>query len=102
MSADEHLDAPPHPCIGSLTRTYLFDGSILHCDSLRMVQAVEAGVIYGMTAGSGIVLMERTPLRLRRQSKRLHGLQIWVARSKQLETLIPACLHIAAAAILSW
>jgi redox-sensitive bicupin YhaK (pirin superfamily) len=49
----------PHPHIGIATITYLFEGEILHRDSLGVVQAIEPGAINLMTAGRGIVHSER-------------------------------------------
>lgn len=102
LSAEENLDVPPHPHIGLSTLTYLLEGSIMHRDSMGTVQEIEAGAVNWMTAGSGIVHSERTPERLRQQSKRLHGLQIWVALPKHLEEMAPSFTHISADAIPSW
>jgi redox-sensitive bicupin YhaK (pirin superfamily) len=55
------MDVRPHPHIGLATVTYLFEGAILHRDSLGSVQLIEPGAINWMTAGRGIVHSERTP-----------------------------------------
>jgi redox-sensitive bicupin YhaK (pirin superfamily) len=73
------LDVRPHPHIGLATVTYLFDGEIVHRDSLGSHQAIRPGDINWMTAGRGIVHSERTPQELRHAGSRLHGLQLWVA-----------------------
>src|SRR6195952_4789301 len=52
------LDVRPHPHIGLATVTYLFDGEILHRDSLGSVQPIRAGELNWMTAGRGIVHSE--------------------------------------------
>ena len=54
-------DVRPHPHIGLATVTYLFEGAIMHRDSLGTEQRIEPGAINWMTAGSGIVHSERTP-----------------------------------------
>ena len=61
---DNH-DVRPHPHIGLATVTYLFEGAMLHRDSLGSVQRIEPGAINWMTAGRGIVHSERTPPDLR-------------------------------------
>ncbi len=75
---DNH-DVRPHPHIGLATVTYLFEGAMLHRDSLGSEQRIEPGAINWMTAGSGIVHSERTPPDLKNVERRIHGLQLWVA-----------------------
>ena len=75
---DRH-DVRPHPHIGLATVTYLFEGAMMHRDSLGVVQRIEPGAINWMTAGRGIVHSERKPDDLRATSYRSHGLQLWVA-----------------------
>lgn len=65
------LDVRPHPHIGLATVTYLFDGAILHRDSLGMVQRIEPGALNWMTAGQGAVHSERTPSEVRTRPGRL-------------------------------
>ena len=45
----------PHPHIGLATITYLFEGEILHRDSLGYRQLIQAGAVNLMTAGRAIV-----------------------------------------------
>ena len=61
FEAGRGLDVRPHPHIGLATVTYLFDGEILHRDSLGTVAAIRPGEVNWMTAGRGIVHSERTP-----------------------------------------
>jgi redox-sensitive bicupin YhaK (pirin superfamily) len=72
------LDVRPHPHIGLATVTYLFDGEIVHRDSLGSHQPIRPGDVNWMTAGRGIVHSERTGPELRRTGSRTHGLQLWV------------------------
>jgi redox-sensitive bicupin YhaK (pirin superfamily) len=72
---DNH-DVRPHPHIGLSTVTYLFEGAMLHRDSLGTVQRIEPGAINWMTAGRGIVHSERTPDDLRNVARVSHGLQL--------------------------
>jgi redox-sensitive bicupin YhaK (pirin superfamily) len=87
------IDVRPHPHINLATVTYLFEGEILHRDSLGSAQAIRPGAINWMTAGRGIVHSERTPPELRAASHRLHGLQIWVALPRASEEQEPAFHH---------
>lgn len=98
----ESLDVPPHPHIGLSTLTYLFEGSVMHKDSLGTEMEIQPGAVNWMTAGKGIVHSERTPEYLRASDKQLHGLQIWVALPKNLEEMEPSFTHIGAEEIPSW
>jgi hypothetical protein len=80
-----NIDVRPHPHIGLATVTYLFEGSLVHRDSLGSVQCIEPGAINWMSAGRGIVHSERTPAELRTQPHRVHGLQLWVGLPQALE-----------------
>jgi redox-sensitive bicupin YhaK (pirin superfamily) len=89
----------PHPHIGLATLTYLFDGTILHRDSLGHVQPIEPGAVNWMTAGRGIVHSERTPPKMLATGSKLHGLQIWLALPLELEEMDPNFAHYPAADI---
>lgn len=97
-----HFDVLPHPHIGLATLTYLFEGEIMHRDSLGSVQQIKPGAVNWMTAGSGVVHSERTPEELRKVAHILHGLQIWVALPKDLEEIPPSFVHIDADALPVW
>ncbi len=85
---DDH-DVRPHPHIGLATVTYLFDGAMLHRDSLGSIQRIEPGAINWMTAGRGIVHSERTPPDLRGKARPVHGLQLWAALPAAHEECAP-------------
>jgi redox-sensitive bicupin YhaK (pirin superfamily) len=102
MREYENLDVPPHPHIGLSTLTYLFEGSIMHKDSLGTEMEIKPGQINWMTAGKGIVHSERTPEYLRSFDKMLHGLQIWVALPKELEEMEPSFFHVPENQIPEW
>ncbi|PYS94431.1 MAG: hypothetical protein DMF50_12520 [Acidobacteria bacterium] len=89
----EGIDVPPHPHIGLATVTYLFEGELLHRDSLGSQQLIRPGDINWMTAGRGIVHSERTTPERRRQGSRLHALQLWVALPMALEESEPSFVH---------
>lgn len=87
------MDIRPHPHIGLATVTYLFEGEILHRDSLGSHQAIRPGDINWMTAGRGIVHSERTSPELRKSGSRTHGLQLWVALPLADEETAPEFHH---------
>ncbi|GAL87243.1 pirin-like protein [Sporocytophaga myxococcoides] len=102
MSETENIDVPPHPHIGLSTLTYLFEGSIMHRDSLGVEMEIKPGAVNWMTAGKGIVHSERTPEYLRGSDKVLHGLQIWVALPKAHEKDEPSFVHVEESGIPEW
>lgn len=79
------MDIRQHPHIGLSTLTYLFEGELLHKDSLGSSQRVKPGEVSWMTAGAAIAHVERTPAELLEKGSRLHGLQIWLASPKDAE-----------------
>lgn len=87
------LDVRPHPHIGLSTVTYLFEGEILHRDSLGSAQPIRPGDVNWMTAGRGIAHSERTDAALRLRSNKLFGIQSWVALPKPQEEATPAFVH---------
>lgn len=90
---NDHMDVRPHPHIGLATLTYLFDGSILHRDSLGYVQEIVPGEVNWMTAGKGISHSERETDRAREIKRTIHGLQFWVALPVEKEDLDPSFHH---------
>ncbi|CAN5629153.1 pirin family protein [soil metagenome] len=95
----EQHDVRPHPHIGLATVTYLFEGAMMHRDSLGSVQEIQPGAINWMTAGRGIVHSERKPERLFEQTFTNHGLQLWAALPQAFEEVEPSFAHTPAAAI---
>jgi len=95
MPAGEGIDVRPHPHIGLSTLTYLFDGEIMHRDSLGVVQAIRPGAANWMTAGRGIVHSERSGEAERAREARLHGMQSWIALPLDHEETAPGFSHYA-------
>ncbi|MCB1166025.1 MAG: pirin family protein [Leptospiraceae bacterium] len=93
MPAGQSMDVLPHPHIGLATVTYLFEGEIVHRDSLGSQQAIRPGAINWMVAGKGIVHSERTDPEIKKTGQTIHGIQLWVALPKELEDCDPAFLH---------
>ena len=97
--AGQGLDVRPHPHIGLATVTYLFEGEILHRDSLGSRQPIVPGDVNWMTAGGGIAHSERTDPAQRNHANRLFGIQSWVALPKDTEETAPAFAHHPAASL---
>jgi redox-sensitive bicupin YhaK (pirin superfamily) len=87
------LDVAPHPHIGLATVTYLFEGELLHRDSLGTVQLIRPGEVNWMTAGNGIAHSERTPPEMRQGGSALFGIQSWVALPTRYEETAPGFAH---------
>ncbi|MFD2643521.1 pirin family protein [Pseudomonas japonica] len=84
-AAGHGMDIRQHPHIGLSTLTYLFEGELLHKDSLGSEQRVGPGEVSWMTAGAAVAHVERTPADLLQRGSRLHGLQVWLASPKEHE-----------------
>ena len=93
FGAGAGIDVRPHPHIGLATVTYLFDGEIVHRDSLGSAMPIRPGAVNWMTAGRGIVHSERTAPDHRDGSEPLHGLQLWVALPMKNEESAPGFAH---------
>jgi redox-sensitive bicupin YhaK (pirin superfamily) len=89
----ENHDVRPHPHIGLATVTYLFEGAMMHRDSLGSVQRIEPGAINWMSAGRGIVHSERKPDDLKARAFVNHGLQLWVGLPEAKEEAEPSFVH---------
>jgi redox-sensitive bicupin YhaK (pirin superfamily) len=90
------MDVRPHPHIGLATLTYLYEGEIMHRDSVGSEQAIRPGEVNWMVAGRGITHSERFE-RARREGGRMDGIQAWIALPADQEETDPAFFHHAAA-----
>jgi redox-sensitive bicupin YhaK (pirin superfamily) len=99
LTAGKGIDVRPHPHIGLATVTYLFDGMIVHRDSLGSLQPIEPGDVNWMTAGRGIVHSERSDSERRQLEEKLFGIQTWVALPRQHEETAPDFAHYEAATL---
>ena len=86
------VDVRPHPHIGLSTVTYLFEGEIMHRDSVGSEQPIRPGEVNWMTAGRGITHSERFE-RARIDGGPMHGIQAWVALPEADEEGDPAFDH---------
>ncbi len=93
LAAGHGLDVRPHPHLHLATVTYLFEGAILHRDSVGSEQIIRPGAINWMTAGRGIVHSERSPAEARSAGAHVHGLQLWVALPQAHEDVEPSFSH---------
>ncbi|HUZ73247.1 MAG TPA: pirin family protein [Stellaceae bacterium] len=85
-------DVRPHPHIGLSTLTYLFEGEIMHRDSVGSEQAIRPGEVNWMTAGRGITHSERFE-KARAVGDCIHAIQSWVALPDADEECAPAFAH---------
>lgn len=99
MAPGHGMDVISHPHINLATVTYLFDGEIVHRDSIGSVQTITPGAINLMMAGSGIVHSERTSPETRAAGHTAHGLQLWIALPEEKEEDAPAFYHYPAPAL---
>src|SRR5271156_6780881 len=96
---ENNFGVRPHPHIGLATVTYLFEGAIMHRDSVGSVQKITPGDVNWMTAGGGIVHSERTPDAERAAGQNMHGIQTWVALPVAEEECAPSFEHHPAATL---
>jgi redox-sensitive bicupin YhaK (pirin superfamily) len=99
---ENNFDVRPHPHIGLATVTYLFEGALVHRDSMGYAQRIEPGAVNWMTAGRGVVHSERRPNELRDKVHTIHGLQLWAALPAKDEEVSPAFFHTPAERIPIW
>jgi redox-sensitive bicupin YhaK (pirin superfamily) len=91
--SSEKFDVRPHPHIGLATVTYLYEGTIVHRDSVGNEQAISPGDVNWMTAGKGIAHSERSRPETHGHKVKSHGIQTWVALPKRHEEAAPGFSH---------
>ena len=74
----EPKGTPWHPHRGFETVTYMIDGTFQHQDSIGGGGLITNGSTQWMTAGSGILHIERPPDQLIATGGLFHGIQLWV------------------------
>ena len=92
------VDVRPHPHIGLSTVTYLFEGEIMHRDSVGSEQPVRPGEVNWMVAGRGITHSERFE-KARSEGGPMHGIQAWVALPRDDEETAPSFANYAGDAL---
>ena len=76
VSAGPGMQVPPHPHTGLQTASWLFEGLVLHRDSIGSEQLIRPAELNLMTSGRGIAHSEESPAS---RPARLHGVQLWIA-----------------------
>jgi redox-sensitive bicupin YhaK (pirin superfamily) len=99
LEPDHGMDVRPHPHIGLATVTYLFEGEIVHKDTLGSDEAIRPGAVNWMVAGRGVAHSERTGPEARKHGSRVHGIQSWVALPLDHEQTVPDFRHVDARSI---
>lgn len=99
FAAGSGVNVRPHPHINLATVTYMFEGEILHRDSLGNYATISPGDLNLMVAGKGIVHSERERPEINSIEHRLHGLQLWLALPEKDEEIDPAFYHYPASSI---
>lgn len=90
VAQGEGMRVGPHPHCGLQTVTWLYEGEILHRDSLGSLQLIRPGQLNLMTSGHGISHSEESPLP---RASALHGLQFWIALPDEARDTAPAFAH---------
>jgi redox-sensitive bicupin YhaK (pirin superfamily) len=93
LEPGQGMDVRPHPHINLATVTYLFEGEIVHRDSVGSEQVITPGAVNWMTAGKGIVHSERSASEQREKGPKVHGIQSWVALPREHEEREPTFRH---------
>ncbi len=95
----EPKGTPWHPHRGFETVTYMIDGIFVHQDSIGGGGVIENGATQWMTAGAGILHIERPPEALVASGGLFHGIQLWVNLPSRLKMAPPRYQDIVAPAV---
>ena len=95
----EPKGTPWHPHRGFETVTYMMEGTFLHQDSIGGGGVIENGATQWMTAGAGILHIERPPDALIDSGGLFHGIQLWVNLPAKLKMTAPRYQDIGAQAV---
>ncbi|MDE3007898.1 MAG: pirin family protein [Acidobacteriota bacterium] len=95
----EPKGTPWHPHRGFETVTYMMEGTFLHQDSIGGGGVIENGATQWMTAGAGILHIERPPDALIDSGGLFHGIQLWVNLPAKLKMTTPRYQDIGAQAV---
>ncbi len=85
----EPKGTPWHPHRGFETVTYMMEGTFLHQDSIGGGGVIQDGATQWMTAGAGILHIERPPDALIDSGGLFHGIQLWVNLPAKLKMTAP-------------
>jgi redox-sensitive bicupin YhaK (pirin superfamily) len=104
MGAVEYAPGEPkgtswHPHRGFETVTYIIDGAFEHQDSTGGGGLIADGATQWMTAGSGLLHIEKPPEALVMSGGLFHGVQLWVNLPASLKMTAPRYQDIGAAQV---
>ena len=85
----EPKGTPWHPHRGFETVTYMIEGTFLHQDSIGGGGIIQNGATQWMTAGAGILHIERPPDSLIDTGGLFHGIQLWVNLPSKKKMISP-------------
>lgn len=85
----EPKGTPWHPHRGFETVTYMIDGAMEHSDSIGGGGLIKDGSTQWMTAGDGILHIEKPPESLVQSGGMFHGVQLWVNLPRELKRTKP-------------
>src|SRR5665213_1362020 len=86
---NDGLPFGPHPHRGFETVTFMLQGELAHRDSAGHDSVIHAGAVQWMTAGSGLIHEEISPLNFKRDGGPLEILQLWVNLPARLKMTPP-------------
>lgn len=89
----------PHPHRGFETVTFILEGELAHNDSGGGESVIEAGGVQWMTAGSGLIHAELSPVDFKRDGGPIEILQLWVNLPSRLKMTRPNYVGLQAADI---
>ena len=95
----EPKGTPWHPHRGFETVTYMIEGTFLHQDSIGGGGTIQNGATQWMTAGAGILHIERPPDALIDSGGLFHGVQLWVNLPARLKMTKPRYQDIEATSV---
>ncbi len=95
----EPKGTPWHPHRGFETVTYMMEGTFLHQDSIGGGGTIQNGATQWMTAGAGILHIERPPDALIDSGGLFHGIQLWVNLPAKLKMTTPRYQDIEATSV---
>ncbi len=95
----EPKGTPWHPHRGFETVTYMIEGTFLHQDSIGGGGTIQNGATQWMTAGAGILHIERPPDALIDSGGLFHGVQLWVNLPSKLKMVSPRYQDIEASSV---
>ncbi len=86
------VDVRPHPHIGLSTVTYLFEGEIMHRDSVGSEQAIRPGEVNWMTAGAASPIPNASRKRVPKAARCMASRHGWRCRKSRKKPIPPSSI----------